>query len=476
MTTWFQTRNLIVGAILIALIASAFVAFAPPKLARKGAIAQLLPSVVRITTHSIARPETASSPAMETSEPSTGGQKVEESFGSGFIIDKDGYIVTNRHVVHGAYEIIVTLNDRSSLQARLIGEGTDVDLALLKISTTKPLQPVAFGDSTKLALGDEVIVVGNPYGLGTTVTSGVISALNRDLGLSMFDSFIQTDAPINRGNSGGPLFNMEGDVIGVNTAYYNGGNQKGGSIGLGFAIPSETTREVARLLRKYGYTKVGWIGVDGATLSPQISNALGIPEQPGVIVAHVQPGGPAEAVLASGDIVLTIDGHAIEDMRMLRRDVAASLGKPLKFSILRAGRPLTLTITPVEWPRARSAEPMPPPPEIPAKFATTDLGARWSTISEEARRQFDIPPTQRGVVVTDLVANSPAAESGLQIGDVLLDVQSLPVTDPSEIKARIAAALAAKRDYVVMLVRSRDQYRYIALPIAGEAASTAAAR
>lgn len=442
----------------------AFNYFRQPKLERAGAIESLLPSVVRITTHSMVKDE---APAAKP-----GDMKVQESFGSGFIVDKTGYIVTNRHVVKGAYEIMVRLNDGAPVRAKLIGHGGDIDIALLKIDTTKKLSPVKFGASETLALGDDIIVIGNPFGLGTTVTAGVLSAMNRDLGFSMFDSFLQTDAPINHGNSGGPIFDMKGRVIGVSTAYYTGGNAKGGSIGLGFAIPAEQAQEIVSLLRTYGYLKVGWLGVDGATLTPEMVNALGLKVPSGAVVADVEKGSPADGVLQTGDIIIEVDGAALDDMRMLRREAAASLGKRQKLKFLRNGKAETATITPVEWPGAQRLPeaPIQPMAEGGGGVASA-LGFASAQITQDMREQFKIDPSQRGVVVTKVEGRSAAADSGLQIGDVVETAQLYPVDVPDDLPKRVDETLKAGRGYIALLVRSQGKPKFVSLPLNWEASA-----
>lgn len=459
-------RTLHKSTILVAaVVAVAIVMFSnfmrTPKLERRGAIEALLPSVVRITTRTMAPAGVA------PNIPSTAdaGVKVQESFGSGFVIDRSGYIVTNRHVVKDAYEIVVTLSNGKALQARLIGHGNDVDLALLKVETSQKLNPVKFGDSDKVEIGDEVMAIGNPFGLGTTLTAGVVSALNRDLGFSRFDSFIQTDAAINRGNSGGPLFNMRGEVIGVNTSYYSGSGAKGGSIGLGFAIPSETVLDVVALLRKYGRTKLGWIGIEGPTLTPEMIGALGLDNVTGGIIAAVSDEGPAAGVLQPGDILLAVGRKQLADMRMFQREVAGSVGETLRLRILRDGLTRTVQITPVEWPGGKAETDRPVQPLQRVASMPTDLGLDLGAIDAVSRREFNIPVAQSGVLVTNVRTQSPASESGMHIGDVIVSLQLKPVSSPSDAKARIDEAIRAKREFVVALVRTRDQFSYKSLPL-----------
>lgn len=447
----FPIRGLPILAFLALLLAAPAARSAPR-------IVSVLPGVVRITTHALVPIESVRAGG---GPPAT---KAQESFGAGFIVDRSGYIVTNRHVIKGAYEIIVYLNDGTPLRARVIGHGGDIDLALIKVDTEYSLQPVEFGDSDKLSIGDPVYVVGNPFGLGTAVSSGVVSALNRDLGFSVYDSFIQTDAPINHGNSGGPMSNANGEVVGVNTAYYTGGNSNGGSIGLGFAIPSNTAREIVGLLKQYGYLRIGWIGVEGTAFTPEMANALGAAASPGAAVSDVRDDGPAAGLIQRGDIVLDVDGKPVDDMRMLRRRVAASLGRLIVFKILRSKKVVTVSVTPAEWPGARVDDRPPQRPGADIPSMATGFGVACAPISKEIRNQFQIGKDQTGVVVTDVQPNSPASEAGLQIGDVVVTLQMAPVHDPSDIAARIAETISSKRDYVTMLVQRGRQYKYITVP------------
>ena len=261
-------------------------------------VRRVTPGVVSITTKSLVE----SKPAAVMAKASAQADKkpdvsIRESFGSGFVIDPAGYIITNRHVIDKAYEIVVSLSDGRRYIANLVGEGQVVDLALLKISPPKPIKALKFGNSDKLHIGDPVVAIGNPFGLGTTVTSGIVSALNRDLSQSIFDSFIQTDAAINHGNSGGPLFNRRGEVVGVNTAYYAGSNTSGGFIGIGYSIPSSSAQEVAHLLRKYGYPKIGWLGLGVQTVTPEMKDAFGFKGEGGAIIAQINPDCPARDVV-----------------------------------------------------------------------------------------------------------------------------------------------------------------------------------
>lgn len=413
-------------------------------------VSRLLPSVVSVMTKSMVK---VSSPA-NTPTASGANMRTQESFGSGFVIDKAGYVLTNRHVVDKAYEIVVTLSDRTSHRATLVGAGRKTDIALLRINPTKPLQPVKFGDSDALKVGEPVIAIGNPFGLGTTVTSGIVSALNRDLSFSRLDSFIQTDAAINHGNSGGPLFDMKGEVVGVNTAYYTGGLAKGGFIGIGYSIPSLLAKEAAGLIRKYGYLKLGWIGVGAQAVTPQIAEALTLKTTRGAIVASVDPKGPANGQLQTGDVITHVGKSSIRDPRALYRATAPALGQPLTVEYLRDGHMRTATLTPVEWP---GEEPPPGKVDRPSQSMPTwrcDLGYDVSMITDKSRREFRLTAEQKGVVVTDVKADSAAAAAGFATGDVILAVQKSPVNSPKEVHDALDQAIAAKRSFVANLVQT----------------------
>lgn len=415
-------------------------------------IESLLPGVVRITTHSL-----------------SGDPKIideRESYGSGFVVDKSGYIVTNAHVINGAYEIIVTLNDGTVRHAKLVGEGGEVDLAVIKIETRLPLQPLRFAEGAEVRIGDEVFAVGNPYGIGTTVTKGIVSALNRDLTRSVFDSYIQTDAAINRGNSGGPLVNRDGEVVGVNTAYYKGPVEKGGFIGLGFAIPSTVVKSVVDLIRRYGYPKVGWFGIDGQTLSPEMGAALGLDHVTGAILVTVKNGGPSAGILEPDDIVLEIDGENVVDMRMLQRAAVSDLGRPIHLKILRKRKELNVVVKPWERPVEFSARPL--TSSTPSDDNGSNFGLALTALTDERRTEFGMASADAGVSVKDVTPISAAAEAGLARGDIIESVQLHPMRSRDDVAGALANLSREKRDFALLRVRSRNQTRYLTLHLIWE--------
>jgi serine protease Do len=314
-----------------------------------------------------------------------------------------------------------------------------------------------------------VIAIGNPFGLGISVTSGIVSALNRDLSMSMFDSFIQTDAAINHGNSGGPLFNLKGQVIGVNTAYYSG-DSTGGFIGIGYSIPSSTAEDVAQLLRQYGYPKLGWVGVGTQTVTEEIQEAFGLAAKGGAIVARLDDNGPAKDVLKIGDIVLKANKDPISDARAFAREIATSLGDNVPLQIWRDGKIETVRVRPIEWPGEKAASVM----EVarPSQAMATwsmDFGLDVSEITPESREEFKLDPNQHGVVVTDVKQGSPASELGFATGDVIMTLQLTPVNSPAELKAVLEKAQASKHRYITGLVQRGKNVEWRTLPMQADA-------
>lgn len=439
-------------------------------------VKRVTPGVVSITTKSLVESKNAPTTAQASAQASAQPDKkpdvsIRETFGSGFVIDPAGYILTNRHVIDKAYEIVVSLWDGRRYIANLVGEGQMVDLALLKISPPKPIQALTFGNSEKLNIGDPVVAIGNPFGLGTTVTSGIVSALNRDLSQSMFDSFIQTDAAINHGNSGGPLFNRDGEVVGVNTAYYAGANTSGGFIGIGYSIPSSTAEELARLLRKYGYPKIGWIGLTAQSVTPEIKDAFAFPGEGGAIVARINPDCPAREVLHVGDIITKVGKDNVDDARAFARLIAASLDMTVPLQIWREGRIQTVSVHPIEMPGEKKpvmAADVMRPSQAMATW-TTDFGLDVSEINDESRREFKLASDQTGVVVTDVKQGSPASELGFSTGDVIMTMQLTPVTSPADVKAALERAQSSERRYISGLVKHGRDVEWRTVPLKPDA-------
>ena len=394
-----------------------------------------------------------------------------QSLGSGFIIEYsngEGYVVTNNHVIDGADEVNVVLTDNTSLRAEIVGRDQRTDLALLRVKSDKTLTPVRFGNSDTARIGDWVVAIGNPFGLGGSVTAGIVSARGRDIRIGPYDDFIQTDAAINRGNSGGPLFNMAGEVVGINTAIFS---PTGGSIGIGFSIPSNIATNVVAQLREFGRTRRGWLGVRIQQVTDEIAESVGLTGGPrGALVAGVNEGGPADrARLQNGDIVLKFDSTEIREMRTLPRVVAETpIGKQVPVIVWRSGREQTLQATVGELPeetQQAAATPGPQdrggrPVEIPG------LGLRVSSITPEMRERFSLNAEAKGVVVVEVVPNSPAAERGVRPGDVVVEVQQEAVATPAELQERIDRARQAGRRNVLILIEGQQGLRWVPLPAA----------
>jgi len=388
-----------------------------------------------------------------------GGMRARQALGSGFIIDPAGYIVTNNHVVDHAHDVKVTMTDGHSYPAKVIGRDEKTDLALLKIDANHPLPYVAFGDSQKERVGDWVVAVGNPFGLGGTVTAGIVSAHDRDLNNGPYDDYMQIDAPINPGNSGGPLFNQSGQVIGIDTAIYS---PTGGSVGIGFAIPSNVATKVVAQLREHGKVTRGWLGVAMQPLTPALARAVGHPDQQGVIIDRVEANSPAsKADLRQGDVITAFNGEAIKGPRELALAVAnATEGSSVKLTILRDGKQDTLDVAVAEQPTNMRAS-----LQQPDENASAPVGMALSALNRDMQQQLGLDPSVKGVVVTQVTPGSRADESGVQSGDVIVRVGNQTVTSPSEASAQIAAAEHDKKEAVPLLVMRDGTTYYLALQL-----------
>ncbi|MEI9888538.1 MAG: DegQ family serine endoprotease [Rhizomicrobium sp.] len=384
------------------------------------------------------------------------------SLGSGFIIDPSGFIVTNNHVIEGADQISVTLNDGRTLPAKLIGRDEKTDLALLKVTPAKPLPSAKFGDSDTAKIGDWVIAIGNPFGLGSTVTQGIVSARNRDIESGPYDDFIQTDAPINRGNSGGPLFDMAGNVVGVNSAIYS---PSGGSVGIAFSIPSNLAREVAAQLRQFGQARRGWVGVRVQQVTEDIAEGLGLPGTSGALIADVTPGGPAQkGGIQNGDFVVAFDGKPVGDSRALSRAVADTpINKTVNVDLFRKGKKVTARVTVLRLNEKGAAAPPKPAPAKPGRV--TLLGLSLGPLDGAARSQFHIAGNVQGVLVTDVAADSPAGDKNIRAGDVIMQVQGNAVRTPQEVSGNIAFARKAGKRVVAVLINRGGEMTYVAIKL-----------
>jgi serine protease Do len=391
------------------------------------------------------------------------------SLGSGFIVDPSGLVVTNNHVIADADEINVILNDGTKLPATLVGKDSKADLALLRVHSDKPLKAVAFGNSEKLRLGEWVIAIGNPFSLGGTVTAGIVSARNRDINSGPYDNYIQTDAAINRGNSGGPLFNLNGEVIGVNTAIIS---PSGGSIGIGFAVPSNTAMPVIDQLRQFGEMRRGWLGVRIQQVSDDIAESLGIKPARGALVAGVDDKGPAKpGGIEPGDVVVKFDGHDIKEMRDLPRVVADTpVGKQVDVVVIRKGKEETHQVKIgrlQDTEKVASNDPKADTPE-PKSTVQKTLGLELSSLNDDLRKKFKIRDTIKGVVVTgvDSSVDTSQPDKRLAPGDVIVEVQYEAVGNPAAVQTRIDALKAQGKKVAVLLVSNGNgETRFVALSL-----------
>ena len=385
------------------------------------------------------------------------------SLGSGFIVDPSGLIVTNNHVIANAEQITVTLSDDTTLQAEVIGRDAVTDLALLKVEPKALLPAASWGDSTKARVGDWVLAIGNPFGLGGTVTSGIISATARDIHSGPYDDFLQTDASINRGNSGGPMFNLSGEVIGINTAIFS---PSGGSIGIGFAIPSAFARPIIDQLKATGKVERGWIGARIQPVTDDIAEAVGLDKSRGAMIGAIDAASPAaQAKLQPGDVILAFDGKPIERSRQLPRLVADTAPETVvKLSVWRDGKDQEVEIKVAALNPNRPAPP-PPEPEKPKPPPSIDaLGLKFTKLTAELRKQFSLPETAKGVVITEVPQNSPGAAQGLRPGDLVVAVGHDAVRSLEEMQQKVAAAKKSGRKNALLRVEREGNTRFIALP------------
>jgi serine protease Do len=380
------------------------------------------------------------------------------SLGSGFIVDAAGLVVTNNHVIADADEVSVILNDGSTLKAEVIGRDQKTDLALLRVKPTKPLKAVKFGDSEKLRLGEWVIAIGNPFSLGGTVTAGIVSARNRDIQSGPYDNYIQTDAAINRGNSGGPLFNLNGEVIGVNTAIIS---PSGGSIGIGFAVPSKTALPVIDQLREFKEVRRGWLGVRIQQVSDEIAESLSVKPARGALVAGIDDKGPAKpAGIEPGDVIVKFDGKDVKEMRDLPKIVADTpVGKDVEVVVIRKGKEekksVKLGRLEDEKKQAALSDKKDEAPEA-KPVVKKALGLDLANLTDDLRKKHNIKDKVKGVLITGVDPNSPASEKRLAPGMVIAEVQQQAVANATEIQQRIEKLKKDGKKAVVLLVVSPD--------------------
>ncbi len=387
----------------------------------------------------------------------------ETAAGSGFIIDKSGYIVTNNHVIANSSSITVVLHDGTSLQAKLIGSDKKTDLAILKVETELELKPVNWGDSDKAKVGNWALAIGNPFGLATTVTLGIVSAKARDINAGPFDDFIQTDAPINRGNSGGPLFNLDGEVIGVNTAIYS---PSGGSVGIGFAIPSSLAEGVINQLIQYGKTVRGWLGVRIQTVTPDLAESLGLDRAYGALVASTIPDSPAEkAGIKAGDIILEFNGGEVTEMRKLPRLVAeAEVNKKSNIVVWRNEKKVTKNVLIAELKEDKVANKKgEDKKQVVQEGEIKELGIKLLSLTDEVRIRQNIPEDIYGLLVVNVEQNSEAERKGIRPGDIIQEINQTPVNKIDDLKAVIKKA--SNKKGVLLLVNRQGNIIFVALKI-----------
>ena len=392
-----------------------------------------------------------------------GPQAKRIALGSGFIIDAKGYVVTNNHVVGDAARVQVILQDGHKYRATIIGRDPKTDLAVLKIDAGKPLPAVQFGDSGAAQIGDWVMAVGNPFGLGGTVTTGIISARGRNIDSGPFDDFLQIDAPINRGNSGGPTFNLQGQVIGINTAIYS---PNGGSVGIGFAIPSNEAKTIIAQLIEHGTIERGWLGVQIQEVTPAIAASLGLARDHGALIAVVKPGSPgATAGLKQGDVILSFNGHDIGRLRDLPRYVAeAPPHSAASMTVWRDGKKLQMQATVgnlADNERVASAR----GEEEPAPAAASALGMHFAPLTDRLRREVGVGKNVRGVVITGVDAGSVADNEGLTRGDVVVAINQTPVRTPEEAARELRKIAQSPKKSALLLLNRHGVTEYLGVTV-----------
>ena len=479
-------RRHVILALAGPLLATLFAAFIVSPAAARGApdsfadlAERLSPAVVNISTSQVLDPGDMAIPGVPEDSPLNDffdefmeqqqgprPQRV-QSLGSGFVIDPKGIVITNNHVIEGADKIEVTFIDGTTLPATVKGSDPKTDLAVLEVVSDKPLPYVELGDSERIRVGDWVVAIGNPFGLGGSVTAGIVSALNRDIHAGNYDDFIQTDAAINRGNSGGPLFDMQGRVVGVNSAIIS---PSGASVGIGFAVPTSTVKPVVEQIMKYGETRRGWIGVRIQSVTPEIAESLGLGVARGALVAGVSPDGPASAAgIETGDIVLAFNGRTINAMRDLPRVVAeADIGATVDVQLFRDGETLTRKIEVGRLEDEEEKVAQSAPKDEPVEKTTVVLGLSLSALNDDLRRRFGVPAETEGVLVTDVDPLGAAIEKGVRPGDVIVEVAQRPVSTPADVERIVMSEEKGGRKSVLLRISAAGDIRFVALRLGGE--------
>ncbi len=468
----YKLKFIILTFSVILLPISGFAKKAPESFAN---LAELLsPSVVNISTTTIIEDRKNNLPTFPPGSPfeeffkqfqdPNQGKRRAQSLGSGFIIDKKGYIITNNHVIDNAEKIMIILHDDQSFEAEVVGKDPKTDVALLKINpkNTK-LKAVKFGNSDDLRVGDWVMAIGNPFGFGGTVTAGIVSARGRNIGGS-YDDYIQTDASINRGNSGGPLFDMNGNVVGINTAIFS---QSGGSVGIGFAVSSNLAKQVSDQLRKYGRTKRGWLGVLIQQITKEIADTLGLKNTHGALVSSATENGPAfKAGIKSGDIILKFNGIKIKNMNELPKVVAGTpVGKSVKVEIWREGKIKTLSVKLGELELAENNNLINNKQKKGQTKSFPKIGFEIKQLNDQDIKKYKIKGFKKGIVISKVKNNSKAFNSGLREGMVIVRVGQSEVSDLSVISNAIEKAKKQKRNALLMLVNFEGTDRFVAVEI-----------
>ncbi len=398
-------------------------------------------------------------------------ERKSNSLGSGFVIDPSGIVITNNHVIADANEVTVIFTDGQKLKAEVLGKDEKVDVAVLRVKPDKPLKSVKFGDSEKMRVGDWVVAVGNPFGLGGTVTAGIISARHRNIDSGPYDNYFQTDAAINKGNSGGPLFNMAGEVIGINTAILS---PSGGSIGIGFATPSATVIPIIDQLEKFGETRRGWLGVRIQNVDDTIAESLNLGKVRGALVAGTDEKGPAKvAGLKAGDVIVKFDGIEIKESRDLPKIVASEpVGKDVDIVVVRQGKEITKTIKLGRLEDNEKRTTLASKRDDGGKNVTAGpvekaLGMEFSSLTDELRQKYSIKNNvASGVVITDVDPDSNAADKHVQAGDVVMEINQEPIKDPADIAKKIQALKSGgKKSALLLVANGQGEVRFVALAL-----------
>jgi serine protease Do len=461
MRNFSQPLCAVIAATVALALASPIKAQSLPRDSVADIVQSVMPAVVAISIKGMVDPS-----GTDAARKGFNAPLIVDLVGSGVIADPSGVIVTNRHVIEGAYSIQVQLYDGTIAKGQLIGKGLGgIDLAVVKIDVGRPLPTALIGDSDKVRIGDRVLAAGNPLGLSGSVTSGIVSAIGRDLRQTSVGEFIQTDAAINHGNSGGPLFNMRGEVIGINNQIYSD-TSGGGSIGIGFAIPVNDARYVLEQVKEFGHPRFGYIGARVQAMTPAMADAIDYPNDFGVIVAEVTPDSPAAAAgIKSGDVLQTINGEKVRDYRKLNRVIGTSLGKKVTLEVWNAGKARTVTadvkeLTERLWASFTSSE-----VKSPTFSQVTDFGFVLADITPELRAQYSLDANLDGPVVTRVVDDSAAKSAGVKVGDVLVDAQGTKLKTVADFSGRLTALRDKGRRNVMLYVGGAGGDRWVALPL-----------